>query len=104
MLAILIGVLIVGALARMAYTGTGTRPLFLAAMLVASVSAGFCNMLIPSQLDLLRATEPNEKVGSQFLWDYGPHFVIVWGSVAFGCLLAVILYRRPAPSAPTPTP
>jgi p-aminobenzoyl-glutamate transporter AbgT len=97
MLAIMIAVLTVGALATMAYKGMGTRPLYLAAMVIALVCAGACNMLIPSQLDILRAATEAERRGVRFLWDYGPHFVIVWLAVAFGCLLAVILYRRPAP-------
>jgi hypothetical protein len=98
--AVLIAVITVGVLARMAYKGTGTRPLFLTAMLVALVGAGFCNMLIPSRLDLLRETDQRQREAGQVLWDYGPHIVIMWGGVAFGCLLAVILYRRPTPAPP----
>ena len=76
MIVTLIALVTGGVLGMRAYTGSGTRSLYLAAMLFALACSGLCQMLLlPSQRD-------------------------VWLAVAFGCLLAVILYRRPAPSAP----
>lgn len=93
---LLFGLLTVYALATAAYKGLGTRPLYLAATLIALVCAAACNMLIPSQFQMLNAATPAERAGSQFLFDYGPPTVLGWLAVAFGCVLAVILYRRRA--------
>ena len=99
---LLIAPLTVIALAVRAYKGAGTRPLYLAMMLVALVLAGACQMLIPSRLQIATADDERFRVGGQFFFDYGPPLIVVYLAVAFGCLLAVILYRRPAPPAPTP--
>jgi hypothetical protein len=96
MIAITIGILTVYTLATLAYKGVGTRPIYLAATLIALVCAAACNMLIPSPFQILSAATQQERLGLQFFFDYGPPTVIVWLMVAFGCVLAVILYRRPA--------
>jgi heme/copper-type cytochrome/quinol oxidase subunit 2 len=94
-----IGLLIVYALPTAAYKGLGTRPIYLAATLVALVCAGACTLLIPSQFQVLNAATPAERAAAQFLFDYAPLTVVVWLAVAFGCVLAVILYRPYRPRA-----
>jgi hypothetical protein len=96
MIAIPLGLIAAVVIAAMAYKGIGTRPLYLAAMLIALVGAAGCNMLIPSRSEILQATDEAQRVGGQFLFDNGPPITLMWLAVAFGCLLAVILYRRPA--------
>jgi hypothetical protein len=95
--AILIGLLLVVTIAMMAYLRRGTRPLYLAIMLIALMGAAACNALIPSRLEITQTVSEAEQRGGQFLYDYGPPITVVWLAVAFGCLLALILYRRPVP-------
>jgi hypothetical protein len=98
MIAIPIGLIAGVAIATMAYKGIGTRPLYLAAMLVALVGAAGCGMLIPSG-ELLRTAPESSREGLQLMFDNGPPVVIGLLAIAFGCLLALILYRRPAQPA-----
>ena len=72
MLAIPVGLITVVAIAVMAYHGKGTRPLYLAAMVIALACAAACNAMIPSQIDMLRyADDPAQRAGSQLFFNYG---------------------------------
>jgi hypothetical protein len=102
MIEILIDLLLVGALAGLAYGRIGSRPLYGAGLLVAVVGAGACNALIPSSREIAQSTTDAERAGTQFLFDYGPGITVAWLAVAGGCLLALILYRRPLPTTPPP--
>ena len=102
MTAILIGLLLIVTLAVMAYRRTGSRPLYLAGLLVALLCAVACNALIPSPFEIQDATTQSERVGAEFLWTYGPPITVVWLAMAVGCLLALILYRRPVSMPPVP--
>jgi hypothetical protein len=97
MLSLVIGLILLVAIAVMAYRRTGSRPLYVAALLIALLGAFACNALIPSRSEITQATTDAERAGAQFLFDYGPPITVVWLAVAVGCLLAVIVYRRPDP-------
>ena len=91
---VFVGFVLVCGLVWMAWQGTWTRPVYVAGILVSLVSAFGGVVLLPSPGDLARATSAAELAGVEALATVLPVMILLCLAAAFGCLLAVILYRR----------